>query len=74
MTTNRQGETPEIANLNVDDLNVEQLEQRLELAVADLGGLWDSGTLDCVSFDFCSAYSGDCVLFNLCGVFNKPVE
>lgn len=63
----------EIANLNIDDLNVEELEQRLELAVAHLDGLWDLDPLDCQGFVSCNSFNGACTTFGSCGTF-KPVE
>ncbi|HEX7119827.1 MAG TPA: hypothetical protein VF212_13635 [Longimicrobiales bacterium] len=55
MSDRSQHHEREIIHLNVDDLEIEELEQRLELASVspDLGveEAWDCGTFDCGTFD-----------------------
>lgn len=59
----------EIVNLNIDDLDAEGLEQRLELAAANLDALWDFG--DCGTFGSCTTFTDNCGTFGDCGTYGS---
>ncbi len=57
----------EIESLNIEDLSVEQLEERLELAIAIMQAPWLCETFGCGSFSNCQDFG--------CGAFaNGGVE
>lgn len=66
----------DVIDLNIQDLDVEQLEQRLELAAAHLDDAWDECG-SCGQLITCGTYSGnECPSFSVCGTYTdcKPQE
>lgn len=58
----------EITNLNMDDLNIEELEQRIELAAMDLGAVLHA-MKPCNSFGTCGTFSDVCGTFGTCDTY-----
>jgi len=61
-------ERSEIVNLNLDDIDIDELEQRIELAAVDLGAMLAlMGT--CGTFGPCKTFGGSCGTFGGCITF-----
>jgi len=63
------GSADEIVNLNIDDLDVEELEQRLELATARADDCW-SDCYTCGTMISCDSFGGNCTSMADCGTFD----
>lgn len=65
----------EVLDLNIDALDVDQLEQRLELSAAHLEDIW-AECLTCGSLSSCGSYDGVCTSLLFCTTFDgcKPQE
>lgn len=75
MTDHQDEAGEDVVDLNVSDLDIEQLEQRLELAAAHL----DEAFLDCTTcpnLGDCGTFTGNCGALLGCGTFQtcKPTE
>lgn len=76
MTTHNRSAREEIIDLNLDELDVEALEQRLELATAHLDDAWDECTT-CTNLLTCGTFQSDsCASLTNCTTFDgcKPAE
>lgn len=68
MTNEQSQSDEEIVNLNIDDLDIEQLEQRLEMAAAHMiDGLLDP----CPELVVCGTFTGECPNLLNCGEFHE---
>ncbi len=56
----------EIESLNIEDLNVEQLEERLELAIAWFEAAYECTDFTCTGFSQCNGFT--------CNTFDIKVE
>lgn len=76
MERNDERKSSEVLDLNIDDLDIEQLEQRLELAATHLEEAWDECPT-CFVYNACANYDGFCGYLFDCGLYTnscKPVE
>jgi len=76
MTTHDRIDRADIIDLNLDELDVEALEQRLELATAHLDDAWDECT-SCGNLMTCGTFESDnCPSLTQCSTYGgcKPAE
>lgn len=70
MDTEGKQERAEIVNLNLDDIDIEELEQRIELAAVDLKTMFDL-MANCGTFARCLSFTGMCSTFGPCTTFTE---
>lgn len=66
MANERPEERVEIANLNMDDIDIQELEQRIELAAMDVTAMLMK---PCMNFGYCLTYGDVCNGFLGCGTY-----
>ena len=59
----------EVVNLNIDDLDVQGLEERLELAAASVEDCWGH-CYECETLTKCSSFDGECTQLVVCNTYD----